>query len=78
MSKYPQELYNDIPQNEALEFCYEKIENRYMLELSEATCQEDVRDTLYYETNKIISHYKLNLDVEDVIEQCYSVWGIRD
>lgn len=60
------------------EKAYIKVENKFMLELSEATCREDVHDLLYTELNRVIEQYNLSwITADSVIPEFYKVWGLR-
>jgi len=49
-----------------------------MSELSTATTKSDIDTDLYCEINRVIAHYKINVDVEDVISNFWNVWGIKE
>lgn len=60
------------------EKAYIAVEDKFMLELSEASCREDVHDILYAELNSVIEQYSLDLITADaVLPEFYSVWGLR-
>lgn len=64
---------------EEKEFAYIKVENMFMLELSEADTRDEIHDILYSEINNIIEQYSLHKITADmVIPEIYSVWGISE
>lgn len=63
---------------EQKEFAYMKVEDTFMVELSDAERREDVHDILYSELNSVIEQYGLDLITADsVIPEFYKVWGLR-
>ena len=60
------------------EKAYIAVEDKFMLELSEAETREDVHDLLYAELNRVIQQYELDFITADkVIPEFYKVWGLR-
>lgn len=61
-----------------LEKAYITVEDKFMLELSEASCREDVHDILYTELNRVIEQYSLDFITADkVLPEFWKVWGLR-
>ena len=61
-----------------LEKAYIAVEDKFMLELSEAETREDVHDLLYAELNRVIQQYELDFITADkVLPEFYKVWGLR-
>lgn len=63
---------------EQKEKAYIAVEDKFILELSEATCREDVHDMLYTELNRVIEQYNLySITADYVLPEFYSVWGLK-
>lgn len=61
------------------EFAYIKVEDMFMLELSEANNRDEVHDILYAELNNVIEQYKLDkITADAVIPEYYRVWGLYE
>ena len=61
-----------------METAYIKVEDMFMLELSEAQCREDVHDILYTELNNVIQQDHLDFITADaVLPEFYKVWGLN-
>lgn len=61
-----------------IEKAYIEVENKFILELSEASCREDVHDILYTELNRVIEQYSLDFITADkVLPEFWKVWGLR-
>ena len=61
-----------------MEIAYIKVEDMFMLELSEAKCREDVHDILYTELNNVIQQDHLDFITADaVLPEFYKVWGLN-
>jgi len=61
-----------------IEKAYILVEDKFMLELSEANNQEEIHDLLYAELNRVIEHYSLDfINADKVLPEFYKVWGLR-
>lgn len=61
-----------------VEKAYILVEDKFMLELSEANTQEEVHDMLYAELNNVIQQYDLDFITADkVLPEFWKVWGLR-
>ena len=60
------------------EKAYILVEDKFMLELSEANSQEDIHDLLYAELNRVIEQYDLDfITADSVLPEFWKVWGLR-
>lgn len=74
------QLFNkpSMSMKEQIDIAYERTESEFIVELTEATCIEDVRDLLYSELVKNIQHYRLvYIDPEDVLPHFWKVYGLK-
>lgn len=63
---------------EQIDIAFENTESELIIELTEASCIEDVYDIVYAELVKNIQHFKLvSIDPEDVIPHFWKTYGLE-
>ena len=61
-----------------IDFCYETVEDTFMAELIDAEFIDDIKDELYIEITRVIEHYNLDLEVENVLPLFAKTWNLKD
>ena len=61
-----------------IDIAYEAVEGECIVELTEAESRDDVYDLLYAELDRVIAHYDLSIEPEDVLIHFWDVYRLKD